>query len=243
MSADDSVTKFAQKNRLLAAAALLQVTGDESAPPNARVAAAEKILAYSDGRPGTSRRITLTDVAALTADQREQLAEALIGVMSHDERQHLLHLQLRYYELEFPGEFKVKMLEAFEEVMAKQAKPAKRGRFERDALPLLPPPLNSPASCVDSAWTARKHVAAIESHAKHSGTQTPVEPEAGEVSNEPSEQQPGTQTVNGRIPVNPLLPHLDNPAPKANGHLLFTEEMVRRTALPNPYQDPFYWRR
>jgi len=45
MSADDIITKFTQKNRLLAAAALVQVTGDQSAPPNARVAAAEKILA------------------------------------------------------------------------------------------------------------------------------------------------------------------------------------------------------
>src|SRR5215471_16677059 len=121
MSADDSVTKFAQKNRLLGAAVLLQVASDESAPPNARVAAAEKILAYSDGRPGTSRRITLTDVASLNADQRQQLAEALIGVMSHDERPHLLALLLAHYELEMPGEFEAKMVEAFEEALATQA--------------------------------------------------------------------------------------------------------------------------
>src|SRR5215831_19108296 len=108
---DDSVTKFAQKHRMLAAAALVQIAGDESAAPNARAAAAEKILAYSDGRPGISRRITVSDVASLTADQREQLAEALVGVMPHNERQHFLALLLTYYELAMPGEFKVKMVE------------------------------------------------------------------------------------------------------------------------------------
>ena len=51
--------------------------------------------------------------------------------MSHNERQHFLHLLLTYYELEMPGEFRAKMVEAFQEVMAKQAIQAKGPRFQR----------------------------------------------------------------------------------------------------------------
>src|SRR5215469_13505964 len=216
MSADDSVTKFAQKNRLLAAAALLQVTGDESAPPNARVAAAEKILAYSDGRPGISRRITLTDVASLTADQREQLAEALVGVMAHDERQHFLHLLLTYYELEMPGDFKAKMVDAFQEALAKEAK---RPRFQRDALPSLPPPLPSPAATLSQPSSPLKPLVASDGHADASGSPRTPTRGAGELPNSPSNPpQPDPQHVDGRIPVNPILRHLDNPsAPNGTG--------------------------
>jgi hypothetical protein len=53
---DETITKFAQRYRLEAAAALVQIIRDESASPNARAAAAEKILLYSDGRPGQANQ-------------------------------------------------------------------------------------------------------------------------------------------------------------------------------------------
>src|SRR5262249_55647079 len=96
---------------------------------------------------------------------------------------------------------------------------AKRGpRFQRDALPLLAAPLTLPVGCADAAYSRESAMAAIESHANASGSQTPVEPGAGDVANPPSNPPPDPQHVNGRIPVNPLLPHLDNPAaPNGNG--------------------------
>jgi len=217
MSADDTVTKFAQKHRMLAAAALVQIAGDESTAPNARAQAAEKILAYSDDRPGISRRITLTDVAQLNADHRQQLGEALVGIMSHDERQHLLHLLLTYYELEMPGEFKVKMVAAFEEVLAKQAKGP---RFERNAMPSLPAPSASPTSVAERAQKAAMDMANVDSHANACGSQRRQRARFTRMPADVDISTPKPQAapvVNGRIPVNPLLPHLDMPSPNGSG--------------------------
>ena len=75
--ATDSITRFAQHYRLEAAAVLVQIAKDENAPPQARQAAAEKILAYSDGRPATAKPVTSADVATMPIDDCLSLFQAL----------------------------------------------------------------------------------------------------------------------------------------------------------------------
>src|SRR5215831_19846568 len=76
---DDSVTKFAQRFRLEAAATLVAVCRDESAPASARAVAAKDILSYSDGKPGQAKPVTVADVAAMSDDQRQELLNALLN--------------------------------------------------------------------------------------------------------------------------------------------------------------------
>src|SRR6266478_3759310 len=111
---DDSITRFARHYRLEAAAVLVQIAKDESAPPQARAAAAEKILAYSDGRPGAARSITVAD----------------LELMDDEQRQDLLHALLTRYELEMPGQFKQMMEQAYVAAMQRMATP-RPNRFTR----------------------------------------------------------------------------------------------------------------
>jgi hypothetical protein len=120
---DDSVTKFAQRYRLEAAAVLVQIAKDESASPQARAAAAEKILLYSDGRPGPAKQVTVAD----------------LELMADEQRQDLLHALLTRYETEMPGQFKQMMTEAYTEAMAQQASQPRPCRFTRGTpTPKLP---------------------------------------------------------------------------------------------------------
>ena len=75
-NADESVTRFAQKHRLRAAAALVQIVDDEDASANARVSASQSILAYRDGRPGQARQVTIADVAGMSRDECVDLVQA-----------------------------------------------------------------------------------------------------------------------------------------------------------------------
>ena len=79
-NADESVTRFAQRHRLRAAAALVQIVNDEDASASARVAASQSILAYSDGKPGVTKHITPSDVMAMTTEERHSLWRALFEV-------------------------------------------------------------------------------------------------------------------------------------------------------------------
>jgi hypothetical protein len=74
----DELIKFARKYRTVAAAALVQIVSDESAPAAARISAAERILSYSDGRPGQARPVTVADIARMDDDQRFELLNALV---------------------------------------------------------------------------------------------------------------------------------------------------------------------
>jgi hypothetical protein len=79
-NADEPVTRFAQRHRLRAAAALVQIVNDEDASASARVAASQSILAYSDGKPGVTKHVTPADVAAMSIGERHSLWKALFEV-------------------------------------------------------------------------------------------------------------------------------------------------------------------
>jgi len=66
---------------------LVAIIRDETAPASARANAAEKILLYSDGRPGPSKQIAVADLVSLTLEQKQELLLALvmeIETMSRD---------------------------------------------------------------------------------------------------------------------------------------------------------------
>jgi hypothetical protein len=86
MSDDDlTITRFAQRFWLEAAAALVAIIRDESASPNARASAAEKILLYSDGRPGASRPTVVEDLQGMSDAARMTLLKALVSHYAPDE--------------------------------------------------------------------------------------------------------------------------------------------------------------
>ena len=78
MTDDTTITEFAKNHRLDVAAVLVQIARDESAPAAARASAAERILAYSDGRPGQARQLTTADLASMSSDLRAELLHALL---------------------------------------------------------------------------------------------------------------------------------------------------------------------
>ena len=78
--AEQTVTRFAQRHRLRAAACLIQVINDEDASASARVTASQSILAYSDGKPGVSKHVTVQDVMVMTTEERHSLWRALFEV-------------------------------------------------------------------------------------------------------------------------------------------------------------------
>jgi len=113
---DDTVTKFAQRYRLEAAAALVQIVRDERAPPQARAAAAEKILLYSDGRPGAAQPIRVADLELMSDEQRMQLLEALVN----------------HYT---PNGFKLLVQQAVDHALAQQPRLPRPNRITRGTKP------------------------------------------------------------------------------------------------------------
>jgi hypothetical protein len=87
---DDSLIRFAQTYRLEAAAVLVQVAKDETAPAAARSSAAEKILAYSDGKPSQARQLTVGDLQAMPDDLKMELLQALLSHYMPDGFQKIL---------------------------------------------------------------------------------------------------------------------------------------------------------
>jgi len=77
--ADEEVTKLVRRYRPESLATLISVCRDERAPASARASAASKLLEYSDGKPGQAKQVTVTDVAAMSDKQRQQLLDALLG--------------------------------------------------------------------------------------------------------------------------------------------------------------------
>jgi hypothetical protein len=134
---EDSLTRFAQTYRLEAAAVLVQVAKDESAPAAARSSAAEKILAYSDGKPSQARQLTVADLQSMPDNLRMELLQALLSHFMPDGFQKIL---------------KSACDDAVAQFAAKQASLPKPNRFRRQAPvpPDLPPALSPPANAIRS---------------------------------------------------------------------------------------------
>jgi hypothetical protein len=81
---DDEVVRVARHFRVEAAACLVAIIRDETAPASARANAAEKILLYSDGRPGPAKQIAVADLASLTLDEKLELLLALVTQIEND---------------------------------------------------------------------------------------------------------------------------------------------------------------
>jgi hypothetical protein len=132
VSDDPTITEFAKNHRLDVAAVLVQIAQDESAPAAARASAAEKILAYSDGKPSQARQLTVGDLQAMPDELRMELLQALLG----------------HY---MPSGFQQILKQAVDDAVAQArltfAKPAKPCRFIRqNPAPADPPPAEPPAT-------------------------------------------------------------------------------------------------
>jgi hypothetical protein len=129
---DETVTRFAQRHRLRAAACLIQVINDEDASASARVTASQSILAYSDGKPGVTKHVTPADVAAMSIGERHSLWKALFDI-----------------ETEFP-DFIVDRINDTVQREARRLTTAKTNRFTRgqpEPRPVhVPPPRERKAS-------------------------------------------------------------------------------------------------
>jgi hypothetical protein len=79
---DTTLTQFAQSYRMDAAAVLVQIAKDEEAPAHARAQAAKEILAYSDGRPGASKPITVADFDQMTPEQLHEMFHQLLRYLT-----------------------------------------------------------------------------------------------------------------------------------------------------------------
>ena len=75
----DSASAFASRFREIAAAVLVQIAMDETAPPYARIQAAKSILGYSDGTPERSRPLAVTDLRELSYNDRLRVLIELLN--------------------------------------------------------------------------------------------------------------------------------------------------------------------
>ena len=117
---DDEVVSLARRFRKEALASLVTVLRDEHSPASAKTAAAQQILAYSDGKPGPSKPLTVADIGQMTPDLRSELLYAL----------------LTHFQVELPLQFQQMMRAAVDDALALQAAlPApKPRRFKRGPL-------------------------------------------------------------------------------------------------------------
>jgi hypothetical protein len=97
----DDLVSFAGRYQRDAAAALIQVIRDETAPAASRVAAAKEVLAFSK----SIRPITVHDIAAMDEQTRHQLWAALFT----------------HYQNEIPERFSALLREAVNDALAQQA--------------------------------------------------------------------------------------------------------------------------
>lgn len=100
---DQQIADIARRYRRESVATLIAVCRDERAPASARATAASKLLEYSDGRPGQSRPIGVSDLQVMTPQQRSDLWEALI----------------HYHVDDMPGGLQQLMHDAYEEECTK----------------------------------------------------------------------------------------------------------------------------
>jgi hypothetical protein len=210
---DDEVTSIARRYRREAAATLVTVCRDEDAPASARAQAATKLLEYADGRPVAAKQVTVTDVAAMTDEQRQEL----------------LHALLTHYETEMPGQFKAMMTEAFSEAMARQALPApqRTNRFRRGAP--RPPLIAQPGNRLPGVSSLKVEAAAIAHTPEHDlSAKNALQAISANV------PKPDLYNVVGmpNLPTNPLL---GNNVPGATAHPngISPETLARSARPPN----------
>jgi hypothetical protein len=132
---DPSITEFARNHRLDVAAVLVQIAQDASAPAAARASAAERILAYSDGKPSQARQLSVADLATMPDTLKEELLHALLG---------------HYLPSGFQALLKQACNDAVAQFAAKQAslpKPQPKNRFTRQSpAPATEPPAADPGA-------------------------------------------------------------------------------------------------
>jgi hypothetical protein len=217
MTDGDSLTRFAQRYRREAAAVLVQIAKDEDAPASARAGAAERILAYSDGRPGASRPITTEDIDTFDDDQCERLFRAL----------------LRRFELRTPGFWAGLTQQMLDYARAQEAILPKPNRFQRgDRQKLIAQPELSGRSSVPSlkvAAAAMQARTARDAHREHA-----------QPSLEPIEVEPPPG-----IPLNPLLGDPDaTPVPAGGVHpsVLIRSSSRNPLAMDSRFYNGYPWR-
>jgi hypothetical protein len=239
----DSITRFAQRHRLLAAAALVQIIRDEDASPQARAAAAEKILLYSDGRPGAAQPVTVAD----------------LDLMSPEERQSLWMALFTSYEEDMPGQVKELMTSAYVEALQRVASP-RPNRFQRgdDALPRkigfargAPPPAqpnnsrSHDSSLKEGEGSYRYSGHTPFAHSRHAQAVAADEIDAAEFSSVRQEDDaPEFRSVTEPPPYGlrfGLSEHLPDDTTSVNGHSIHPD-VVRRSAQSGMAMDSLTWR-
>ena len=154
--------------------------------------------------------MTVADVAAMSDEQRQQLLDAL----------------LTHYA---PNGFQALLAQSCDEavkqyqqtIAAHKPNRFRRGanRFQRgDAAATLALASEPRGVRATPSQSRESRFSRCDDHAEHSGSVRTPTHATGDVPNSPSKPQPDPQHVNGRIPVNPILRHLDNPAaPNGSG--------------------------
>jgi len=163
--ADEEVRKLARRYRPESIATLIAVCRNERAPASARASAASKLSEYSDGKPGQAKQVTVTDVAAMSDEERQQLLDVLLGHYAHGGFRTLLAMAcdeaVRQYQ---------QTLAAHKPKRFQRGDGSPPSRFQRgDAMPSLLPPITSPAGCVGAAPSRESAIAAVDGHAEPCG--------------------------------------------------------------------------
>jgi hypothetical protein len=182
---DETLTRFAARHRLRAAACLIQILNDEDASASARVSASERILAYSDGRPGTSKRVTRADILAMDKVERLELWQWLFDI---------------------EGDLPPFIVEQVEQVVQREAarlSPGRANQFTR----MAPPPSEAGAAMPPHVMP-RRQVAATLAAARQgpnlgSDGMPHSSPPRGEAKNEPHSLAPNGAEGVPKPPSNP----------------------------------------
>src|SRR5678815_2311276 len=82
---DLTVSQFARHFQIEAAAVLVAILRDSNASPSSRTAAAERILHFAVGRPGTGAPIKVDDLERMSNQQRWDLLKALVSYYAPSE--------------------------------------------------------------------------------------------------------------------------------------------------------------
>lgn len=116
------------------------------APYNARVQAARDILSYSHGKPGQARPIAVTDIAAMSEEQRQELLYALLNHYMPSGFQSLLEQACN------------EAVEQYEQSLIQHHQPR---RFQRSGDAALPPPSTHEESAIPATLEARSAARAM----------------------------------------------------------------------------------
>jgi len=144
---DDEVVSLARRYRKEAVASLVTVLRDPNSPASSKASASATLLAYSDGKPGQARQLTVADLASMPDDLRMELLQAL----------------LHHY---IPGGWQALLKQACDDAVAQArltfSKPNRFRRGPKAANPdaAVAPPVVQPAACISARSSARAAPAA-----------------------------------------------------------------------------------